>query len=135
MLSNCIGLRETILFTLPISSQLIGLELTISSTSTSSVLSDSSFPLSLCYFSRAARMLLADLICRSHTPPILLVVGGLCLQINHSPPISIKSSLIFFLSTSLNSLFISVLVSTKLLPSSIRIILIFHFLLMCFLSA
>ena len=133
MLSNCIG--NCILFTSPISSQLIGLKYTIPSTSTSTVWNDSSFPLSLCYFSRAARMLLADLICCSHTPPILIAVGGLYLQINHSPPRSIKRSLIFFLSISLNSLFISVLVSTKLLPLSIRIILRFHFLLMCFLSA
>ena len=135
MLSNCIGLSGTILFTSPILSQVIGLELIIPSTSTSSVLNDSSLRLSPCCFSRAARMLLADLICCSYTPPILIAVEGLCLQINHSPPSSIKKSLIFLLSISLNTVFSSVLASAKLLPLSLWIILIFPLLLMSFLSA
>ena len=130
MLSNCIGLSGTILFTSPILSQVIGLELIISSTSTSDVLDDSSLRLSHCWFSRAARMLPADLISHFHTAPKLLAVGGLCLQINHSPPRFIKKSLIFFLPISLNALFSSVLAPIKLLPLSLRIILIFPLLLM-----
>ena len=75
-------------------------------------------------------MLLADPICRFHSPPILLAVGGLCSPIDHSPPISIKKSLTFFFSISLNAFF-----SSKLLLLSLRIILIFPFLLMSLLSA
>ena len=135
MLSNCIGLSGTILFKSPIISQVIDVELFIPSTSTSSVLNDSSLRLSTCCFSRAARMLLADQFCRSHTLPILLAVGGLCFQINHSPPSSIRKSLIFFLSISLNALFSSVLAPMKLLPLSLWIILIFSLLLMSLLSS
>ena len=80
MLSNCIGLSVTS----PILSEVIGLELIIPSTSTSSVLNDSLLRLSPCCFSRAVRMLLADLIYCSHTPSILPAVGGLCFQTNHS---------------------------------------------------
>ena len=92
MLSNCIGLSAAIMFTSPILSQVMSVELIIPSTSTSSVLNDSSFKLSPCCFSRVARMLLADIICHPHTLPILFVVGGLCLQINDSPPSSSKRS-------------------------------------------
>ena len=135
MLSNCIGLSGTVLFTSPILSQVVGLVLIIPSTYTSSVLNDSLLRLSPCCFSREALMLLADLICRSHTPPILLAVEGLCFQINHSSPSSIKKSSIFFLFISLNALFSSVLAPMKLLPLSLQIILIFPLLLMSLLSA
>ena len=135
MLSNCIVLSGTVLFTSPILSQVVGLVLIIPSTYTSSVLNDSLLRLSPCCFSREALMLLADLICRSHTPPILLAVEGLCFQINHSPPSSIKKSSIFFLFISLNALFSSVLAPMKLLPLSLQIILIFPLLLMSLLSA
>ena len=127
MLSNCIGLSGAILFTSTILLQVIGLELIIASTSASSILNKQSLRLLPCCFSRAARMLLADIICRCHTPLILLAVGRLFLQINHSPPSSIRKSLIFVVSISLNA-------TTKLLLLLPQIILIFSLLLMSLLS-
>ena len=100
MLSNCIGLSDIGL--LIITSNKFWTDYSFNFNQ--SVLNDSSLRLSPFCFSRAARMLLADLICRSVTPPILLGVGELCPQINHSLPSSIKKSLIFFLSISLNAL-------------------------------
>ena len=134
MLSNYIRQSETILLTSPILSQVIGFELIIPLISTSTVLNDSSRRLSPC-FCRATKMLLADLICRSHTPPILFTFGGLYLQIKHCHPSFVKKPLIFFFSISLNVLFSSVLTPTKLLPMLLRIILIFLLLLMSLLSA
>ena len=134
MLSNYIRLNKTILLTSPILSQVIGFGLVIPLISTSTVLKIHHGDFHH-VFSRATRMLLADLICRSHTPPILFAFVGLYLQIKHSPPSFMKKPLIFFLSISLNVLFSSVLAPTKLLPLLLRIILIFPLLMMSFLSA
>ena len=53
-----------------------GLELKITSTSTSNVLSDSSSKLATFVFMRDESMFLADWICLSHTPPMWLANGG-----------------------------------------------------------
>ena len=58
----------------------MGLVLTIASTSARNVWSDSSFRLVQCIFSSATKIECAVLIWRSHTPPILLVVGGLLFE-------------------------------------------------------
>ena len=66
----------TSLLTLLIVSTTIGLELTLASTSANKVLSDSLSWLILFVFTRDKRMVLADLICHCHTPPIWLATGG-----------------------------------------------------------
>ena len=134
MLSNYIRLSKTILLTSPILSQVIGFGLIIPLISTSTVLKIHHGDFHH-VFTRATRMFLADLICRSHTPPILFSFGGLYLQIKYSPPSFIKKPLIFFLPISLNVLFSSMLAPTKLLPMLLRIILIFPLLMMSLLSA
>ena len=93
MLSNYIRLSKTILLTSPILSQVIGFGLIIPLISTSTVLKIHHGDFHH-VFTRATRMFLADLICRSHTPPILFSFGGLYLQIKHSPPSFIKKPLI-----------------------------------------
>ena len=67
-LSNFIGLNG-------MDSQVVGRELVIPSNSTNNVRRDSSLRLSPRFLNIAERMLLADLICRSHTPPMLLAMG------------------------------------------------------------
>ena len=134
MLSNYIRLSKTILLTSPILSQVIGFGLIIPLISTSTVLKIHHGDFHH-VFTRATRMFLADLICRSHTPPILFSFGGLYLQIKHSPPSFIKKPLIFFLPISLNVLFSSMLAPAKFLPMLLRIILIFPLLMMSLLSA
>ena len=134
MLSNYIRLSKTILLTSPILSQVIGFGMIIPLISTSTVLKIHHGDFHH-VFTRATRMFLADLICRSHTPPILFSFGGLYLQIKHSPPSFIKKPLIFFLPVSLNVLFSSMLAPTKFLPMLLRIILIFPLLMMSLLSA
>ena len=134
-LSSCIGLNGIILLTLPMDSQVIGWELVIPSTSPNNVQRDSSLKLSPWFLSIAERKLLADRICHSHTPPMLLAMGGLHFQLIHSPPNSIKKSLILFSSISPSAFFSSMLAPTKLAPLSLRIILTFPLLLIKRLSA
>ena len=74
-LSNFIGLNGIIALTSPMDSQVVGRELVIPSNSTNNVRRDSSLRLSPRFLNIAERMLLADLICRSHTPPMLLAMG------------------------------------------------------------
>ena len=72
------GLHGIILLTSPMDSQAIDWELVILSTSTNNVRRDSSLRLSPRFLSMTERILLAYQICRSHTPPMLLAMGGLC---------------------------------------------------------
>ena len=65
-----LGDNATSLLTLMIVSPTIGLELTMASTSANRVLSDSLLRLVLSVLIRDERMVLADLIWLSHTPPI-----------------------------------------------------------------
>ena len=95
-LSSCIGLNGIILLISPMDSQVIGQELIIPSISTNNVRRDSLLRLSPWFLSIAERMLLADRIYHSHIPPMLLAMGGLHFQLIHSPPNSIKKSLILF---------------------------------------
>ena len=134
-LSSCIGLNGIILLIWPMDSQVIGQELIIPSISTNNVRRDSLLRLSPWFLSIAERMLLADRIYRSHTPPMLLAMGGLRFQLIHSPPNSIKKSLILFSSISPNAFFSSMLAPTKLVPLSLRIMLTFPRLLIKHLSA
>ena len=80
-----------------------------------------------------------DASCRSYLSfphsPILLLVEGLCFQINHSHSSSIKKLLVFFLPMSLNAIFSSAPAPTKLLPLLLQMILIIPLLLMSLLSA
>ena len=76
IVSNCIGNNGTGLRTSGKDSNVIGLVLTIASTSARNVQSDSSFRPVLCNFSSATKIELADLIWCSDTLPILLAVGG-----------------------------------------------------------
>ena len=72
-----------------------------------------------------------DTSCR----PMLLAMRGLHFQLIHSPPNSIKKSLILFSSILPNAFFSSMLAPTKLVPLSLRIILTFPLLLIKRLSA
>ena len=72
---------------------------------------------------------LADRICCSFTPPMVLAKGGLRFQLIHSPPNSLKKSLILFSSISPNAFFSSIFAPTKLIPLLLRIILTFSILL------
>ena len=65
-----LGDIATSLLTSLIVTTTIVLQLTMASTSANKVLSDSSSRLILCVLIRDERMVLADLICLSHTPPI-----------------------------------------------------------------
>ena len=89
IVSNCIGHNGT---GLPIShkdSDEMGLVLKIASTSARNVRSDLSFRLVPCIFSSATKIERADLIWRSHAPPILLAVGGFFStgSIDHHAPV------------------------------------------------
>ena len=75
IVSKLEGESGTWLWTLLIVSIVIGRELTIASTYMSNVCSASSFKLLPCDFRSTFRMLLAVLICRSHTPPMWVAVG------------------------------------------------------------
>ena len=71
-----------------------GCEFTTASTSISKVCNDLSFRLVPWVFNKEVEMVLALLICLSHTPPILLAEGGFCFYSIHSPPLSLMKSLI-----------------------------------------
>ena len=76
MVRMWLGDRAAWLLTSLIVSTTNGLELTIPSTSTNKVLSDSSSKLAPCLFMRSDSMFLADRISLYHTQPILLANGG-----------------------------------------------------------
>ena len=133
--SSCIGLNGIILLTSPMDSPVIGPELIIPSTSTNNVQRDSLLWLSPWFLSIAERILLADWICRSHTPPMLLAMGRLCFQLIHTPPNSIMKSLILFSSILPNAFLSSILAPTKLVLLSLQTILTFPLLLINCLNA
>ena len=72
-----------------------GREFLIASTSTSSVCKDSSLRLAPWVFKRDSKIFLADLICLSHTLPMLLAAGEFLFYVIHSPPLSYLNWLIF----------------------------------------
>ena len=91
-----IGLSGITLLTSLNKSVVQGRESTIASTSISKVRSDSSFRLLLLWlFNKEVKIVLALLICLSHTLPILLAEGGFRLHSIHSPPLSLMKSLSF----------------------------------------
>ena len=89
------GLNGAKLVPSSITSVVSGLELTIASTSTTRVCNDCSVKLLPWVFSNEFRIERALLICRSHTPPILLACGGFLFHTIQSPPFSSKKLPIF----------------------------------------
>ena len=81
-----------------------GLELTIPSTSTNNVFSDSSSKLTPCVFMRDESMFLTDWICLSHTPPMWLANGGFLFHWIQSALFCNMNSSTFFWLTSLQHL-------------------------------
>ena len=114
--SNCIGHNGTGLWTSDKDSDVMGLVLTIASTSARNVWSDSSFRLVPCIFSSATKIECVGLIWHSHIPPIFLAVGGFLFHWIHWPPCSSMNSLIFLWFISENALFSSALAPTKFVP-------------------
>ena len=108
-LKSGIGLNGIILLTSPMYSSVIGRESIIPSASINNVWRDFSLRLSPWFLSIAERILPAEQICLSHTPPILLVMGRLRFQL--------------------------ILHQKKLVPPSLWIILTFPLLLINHLSA
>ena len=95
-----------------------GLELMISSTSAINVLSDSSFKEWLWVFNNYSKIVLADRIWRSQTPPIWEAPGGLFYNRIQSAPFSCKKLLILSCFISLNACCNSLLAPTKFVPLS-----------------
>ena len=116
--SRFIGLSGTMLLTSLNKSVVKGREFTITSTSISKVRNDSSFRLLPWVFNKEVKIVLALLICLSHTPPILLAKGGFRLHSIHSPPFSIMKSLIFWWPISSKDFLNSEEAPTKLLQLS-----------------
>ena len=119
IVSNCIGHKGTRLWTSDKDSDVMGLVLTIGSTSARNVWSDSSFRLAPCIFSCATKIEHADLIWHSHTPSILLAVGGFLFHWIHWPPCSSRKSLISLWFISEKALFSSALAPTKFVLLSV----------------
>ena len=82
-----------------------GREFTIVSTLISKVCSGSSFRLVPWVFNTEVKMVLALLICLSHTPPILLAEDGFCFHSIHWPPLSLMKSYWSFVGPFLQKLF------------------------------
>ena len=122
IVSNCVGHSGTGLWTSGKDSDVMGLVLTIASTSARNVWGDSSFRLAPCIFSSATKIEHADLIWCSHTPLILLAVEGFLFQWIHWPPCSSMNSLIFLWFITENALFGFALAPTKFMPLSVLII-------------
>ena len=95
IVSNCNGHKGIGLWTSDKDPDVMGLVLTIASTSASNVRRDSSFRFVPCILSSATEIEWADLIWRFHTRPILLVVVGFPFHWIHWPPYSFINSLIF----------------------------------------
>ena len=72
-----------------------GHQFTIASTWISKVCNDLSFRLVPWVFNKEVKIVLALLICLSHTPSILLAEGGFCFHSIHSPPLSLMKSSVF----------------------------------------
>ena len=98
--------------------------MTIPSTSTNNVLSDSSSKLTPCVFMRDESMFLAGWICLSHTPPMWLANGGFFFHWIQSALFCNMNSPTFFWLTSFQHLASSLFAPTKLLPLSHRVVLI-----------
>ena len=93
-------------------------EFTVASTSISKVRNNSSFRLVPMVFNKEVKIVLALLICLSHTPPKLMAEGGFRFHSIHSSPLSLMKSLIFCWSISVKASLNSEEVPTKLLPLS-----------------
>ena len=110
-------------------------EFSIASTSAISVQRASSFKLVAWVLSRDDRILPADRIYLSHTPPMLLAAGVFLIQTNQSVPLSWRKCLILIWSISWKAIFNSFSAPTKLLPLSLLIIQMLPFLAILLLSA
>ena len=93
-----------------------GREFLIASTSTSSVCKDSSLRLAPWVFKRDSKIFLADLICLSHTLPMLLAAGEFLFYVIHSPPLSYLNWLIFWWFISVKALASSAESPTNFVP-------------------
>ena len=116
--SRFIGLSGIMLLTSLNKSVVKGREFTITSPSISKVHNNSSFRLVPWVFNKEVKIVLALLICLSHTPPILLADGGFSFHSIHSPPLSLMKSLIFSWSISAKAFLNLEEAPTKLLPLS-----------------
>ena len=116
--SRFIGLSSIMLLTSLNKSVVKGREFTITSPSISKVHNNSSFRLVPWVFNKEVKIVLALLICLSHTPPILLADGGFSFHSIHSPPLSLMKSLIFSWSISAKAFLNLEEAPTKLLPLS-----------------
>ena len=116
--SRFIGLNSIMLLTSLNKSVVKGREFTITSPSISKVHNNSSFRLVPWVFNKEVKIVLALLICLSHTPPILLADGGFSFHSIHSPPLSLMKSLIFSWSISAKAFLNLEEAPTKLLPLS-----------------
>ena len=114
MVSMWLGDKAAWLLASLIVSTTNGLVLTIPSTSTNNILSDSSSRLAPCVFMRDESVFLADRICFSHTPPVWLANGGFLFHWIQSALFCNMNSPTFFWLTSFQHLASSL----SLLPQS-----------------
>ena len=97
IVNKFIGLRGIRLLTSLSKSVVKGQEFTIASTSTNSAHTDLLPRIAPWVFRGDSKILLADLICFSHTPPMLLAVGRFLFLDIHSPLLSCINWLFFFM--------------------------------------
>ena len=112
------GESGTWLWTSLIVSVVISHELTIASTYISNVCSASSFKLLLYIFRSAFRMLLAVLICHSHTPPMWLAKGGFLIHVIQLALCLCRYFYIWLWPISWKAFWSSLIAPTKLVPLS-----------------
>ena len=119
IVSNSIGHNETGLWTSDKDSDVMGLVLTVASTSAGNVRSDSSFRHVPYILNNTTKIERKDLFWHSHTPPIMLAVEEFLFHCIHWSPWSSINSLIFLWFITENTLFSSALAPTKFVPLSV----------------